>query len=318
MQNERKLKGLETHLELVQDDPLEMASEVFEGDYFDCAESNDYLKLLKDWRESVNKFGMSDLSNHLYPLKYSIDLDGNNDPRDIQLRSRLYSPYSANSANLDFSFHYRARAYTIEDFHILRVHLRKAKDISSKSEKAQDSEDHFSKKWMSFLEAGYVEKGHRRSKREYVDRKIAAIPTLFYIQKHLFCSDVTDSDSDQPEQAPRACGAKKQKKDQEAIQNDEFPRGPRDMCNIVLAAAGFNLLKEREYPDTMEWIDNFVSGNFPQHYANGKKPKASDRMYVKEREMLYSGEDDELFDSDDDEFDEDEFGGRDMPRCRSM
>ena len=45
MQNERKLKGLETHLELVQDDPLEMASEVFEGDDFDCAESNDYLKL---------------------------------------------------------------------------------------------------------------------------------------------------------------------------------------------------------------------------------------------------------------------------------
>ena len=83
MQNERKLEGLETHLELVQDDPLEMASEaeVFEGDYFDCAESNDYLKLLKDWRESVNKFGMSDLSNHLYPLKYSIDLYGNNDPR---------------------------------------------------------------------------------------------------------------------------------------------------------------------------------------------------------------------------------------------
>ena len=28
-----------------------MASEVFEGDYFDCAESNDYLKLLKYWRE---------------------------------------------------------------------------------------------------------------------------------------------------------------------------------------------------------------------------------------------------------------------------
>ena len=126
----------------------------------------------------------------------------------------------------------------------------------------------------------YVEKGHRRSNREYVDRNFAVIPTLFYIQKHLFFSDVTDSDSDQPEQAPRACRAEKQKNDQEAIQIDEFPQGPK---GYVQHRAGSRRLQPSggEGDPRHHGVDRqFCFGKFSTTLSQWKEPKASHRMYI--------------------------------------
>ena len=84
---------------------------------------NNVLNHLKIMRGSLNKFGMRDLGSHLYTLKLYMGEDDSRNPRDIDLRSRLYSPFSSNSLDFKFTYHYRARLYEIEDYHYLQVGL---------------------------------------------------------------------------------------------------------------------------------------------------------------------------------------------------
>lgn len=115
---------------------------------------------LKIMRESVNKFGMADLGSHLYTLKLYMGEDDSRNPRDIDLRSRLYSPFSSNSLDLKFIYHYRQRAYETEDYHYLQVGLRNAQDIKPDRNNVFAALPKDSGKWLTFLDAD-SEEGRR-------------------------------------------------------------------------------------------------------------------------------------------------------------
>lgn len=131
----------------------------FDAFAFDCDLDN-VLNHLKIMREGVNGFGMSDLGSHLYTLKLYMGEDDSRNPRDIDLRSRLYSPFSSHSLDFKFTYHYRARLYETEDYHYLQVGLRNAQDIMPDPKAVFAALPKDSGKWLTFLDAD-CEEGHR-------------------------------------------------------------------------------------------------------------------------------------------------------------
>ena len=129
---------------------------------FDAYDENldNVVNHLKIMRESLNQFGLTDLGSHLYTLKLYMGEDDSRNPRDIDLRSRLYSPFSSRSLDFKFTYHYRSRLYETEDYHYLQVGLRTAEDIQPNPKDVFASLPKDSGKWLMFVDA-YYEEGNR-------------------------------------------------------------------------------------------------------------------------------------------------------------